>query len=98
MANKKTLRTCDKGHSFYKVSDCPSCPICEKERKPQDSFLSFLVAPERRALENNGITSLVQLSKHSKKEVLHFHGIGKSTIPKLEKLLSEKGLNFSGKD
>lgn len=94
METEKDLKTCKNGHKFYKSSDCPSCPICEEERKPKDNFLSFLAAPARRALENNGITTLEQLSKCSEKEVLTFHGMGKSSIPKLKKLLSDKNLSF----
>jgi len=94
---KKTVKTCIKGHQFYKSSDCPSCPICEVKRKPKDNFLSLLGAPARRALENNGITSLEQLSKHSEMEVLNFHGIGKSTMPKLKDLLTKAGLLFTKK-
>lgn len=94
MQTKKILKTCKKGHPFYKSSDCPTCPICEEERKPKENFLSLLVAPARRALENNGITTLEQLSKYSEKEVLNFHGMGKSTIPKLQKLLTDKNFSF----
>lgn len=72
--SKKSLRTCDKGHKYYKSSDCPTCPICEQERKPESGFLSLLSAPARRALEHNGITSLQQLSNYSEKEILQFTG------------------------
>ena len=92
--SKKQLRTCSKGHKFYKSSDCPTCPICEQERKPKDSFLSLLVAPARRALENKEITTLQQLSNFSEDEILQLHGIGPSTIPKLNKALKENGLSF----
>jgi hypothetical protein len=64
------------------------------ENLPKDNFLSTLSAPARRALENNGITTLEQLSNYSKKEVLKFHGIGKSSIPKLDKLLSDQNMYF----
>ncbi len=47
----KNRRTCKAGHTYYKTSDCPTCPICEQERKPHNGFLSLLVAPARRALE-----------------------------------------------
>lgn len=94
METKKILKTCDKGHKFYKSSDCPTCPVCEEERKPMDNFLSLISAPARRALENNGILTLEKLSEYSEKEILKFHGMGKSSIPKLEKLLSENGLTF----
>lgn len=90
----KNLKTCPNGHDFFKTSDCPTCPICEQERKPKDGFLSILAAPARRALENQGITTLEQLSKYSVQEILKFHGMGRSTIPKLEKVLSENNLSF----
>jgi len=66
----------------------------QKDPKPNVNFLSSLSAPARRALENNGITTIEQLSKYSKKEVLSFHGMGKSSIPKLEKLLSDQNMSF----
>ncbi|MCC6186270.1 MAG: hypothetical protein IT256_03875, partial [Chitinophagaceae bacterium] len=94
METKKNLKTCKNGHQFFKSSDCPTCPICEEERKPKDNFLSVLGAPARRALENNGISTLEQLSEYSEKEVLNFHGMGKSTIPILHKLLAEKKFSF----
>ena len=90
----RTLRTCPKGHQFYKSSDCPTCPICEEERKPKDGFLSLLYAPARRALEHNNILTLAELSKYSEKDILKFHGLGKSSIPILKQALHEKGLTF----
>lgn len=94
MATIATLRTCKKGHRFYKNSDCPTCPTCEEERKPKDSFLSLLVAPARRALEREKIKSLEDLAKWREEEILNLHGIGPSTIPKLKKALGENGLSF----
>jgi len=90
----KTLRVCKKGHRYYKSSECPTCPICEQEKKPIDGFLALLSAPARRALENNGITSLVQLSKLTEKDILKLHGMGKASVPTLRKALSEEGLSF----
>ncbi|ETI69752.1 RNA polymerase alpha subunit C-terminal domain-containing protein [Neobacillus vireti] len=92
--SKKNLRTCTKGHNYYKSSDCPTCPTCEQERKPNHGFLSLLSAPARRALENNGITSLQKLSKYSEKEILQFHGMGPASLPKLRSALQENGLAF----
>jgi len=90
----KTLRVCKKGHRYYKSSECPTCPICEQEKKPIDGFLALLSAPARRALENNGITSLVQLSKLTEKDILKLHGMGKASVLTLRKALSEEGLSF----
>ena len=91
---KKTLRICDTGHGFHKSSNCPTCPTCEKERKPENGFLSSLAAPARRALENKGITTLQQLSKFSEKEILQLHGMGPGSIPKLRSSLETIGLSF----
>jgi DNA-directed RNA polymerase alpha subunit len=92
--SQKNIRTCNKGHKYYKSSDCPTCPICEQERKPANGFLSLLSAPARRALENNGITSLQELSKCSEKEILQLHGMGPASLPKLRTALKENGLSF----
>jgi len=91
---KKNLRICPNGHKYYKSSDCPTCPVCETERKPKEGFLALLGAPARRALENHGITTLKQLSKFSENEILELHGMGKTTIPKLITALKAEGLSF----
>ena len=88
---------CNNGHQYYKSSDCPKCLMCEVERKPKDDFLSILVAPARGALENNGITTLEKLSEFNESEIMSLHGIGKSSIPKLNKLLSDKNRTFNVK-
>lgn len=93
-ASKKTFRICEKGHKYYKSSDCPSCPACEHERKPDCGLLSQLSSPARRALEHNGITTVQHLSKFSEKEILQFHGIGPASLPKLRASLKESGLSF----
>lgn len=91
---EKKLKTCSNGHKFYKSSDCPTCPICEKEKKPKNEFLAQLASPARRALMNEGITTLKQLSKYNEKEILKLHGMGQSSIPKLKKALADAGLAF----
>ncbi|MFD1138027.1 RNA polymerase alpha subunit C-terminal domain-containing protein [Paenibacillus urinalis] len=92
--SNQSLRTCSKGHQYYKSSDCPTCPTCEKERKPDSGFLALLSAPARRALEHHGITTLEQLSTYSEKEILKFHGMGPASLPKLRAALEETGLAF----
>ena len=91
---KKTLRTCKNGHQYYKSSDCPTCPVCEEAKKPQDGFLAVMSAPARRALESQGITTEKELSKWSEKELLKLHGFGAASIPKLKEALKAKGLDF----
>lgn len=87
-------RICSNGHSYFKTSDCPVCPICENNRKPIIGLLAKLAAPARRALENKGISNVEQLSLYSKKEILALHGLGPSSIPILEDALKFQGLNF----
>lgn len=87
-------KTCENGHTFFKTSDCPTCPICENDRKPVDGFLSKLGAPARRALERENITSLENLAKWSEKDLLQLHGLGPNSIPILENALNEMGLTF----
>lgn len=91
------LKTCNNGHQFNKTSDCPTCPICEKERKPKGGFLSALGAPARRALERAGITTLEMLSTYTEKDILSLHGMGISSIPKLRSALNEAGMDFKNK-
>jgi DNA-directed RNA polymerase alpha subunit len=90
----KNKRVCPKGHTYYKTSDCPVCPVCEQECKPANGFLAQLSAPARRALENKGITTVKQLAKFSKKEILSLHGMGPASLPKLIHALKKAGLNF----
>lgn len=92
--SEKHFRTCSNGHRYHKSSDCPTCPTCEQERKPKTGFLSQLSAPARRALENNGITSLQELSTYSEKEILKLHGMGPASLPILRSALYEEGLQF----
>jgi hypothetical protein len=91
---RKNPRTCPNGHQYYKSSDCPVCPICEQERKPEAGFLAALSAPARRALESAGIDSLQKLAGFTEKDILQLHGMGPSTIPKLRAALAEQQLTF----
>ena len=97
MSTLKILRTCNKGHKYYKSSDCDVCPICEKEKTKNDKLFPGLSAPARRALENAEIKTLIQLSKKTETELLKLHGMGKSSIPKLKATLKSKGLSFKAK-
>ncbi len=57
-------------------------------------FQSIIPAPAQRALRNACIETLEQLSEYSENEILQFHGMGKSSIPKLKNALSNSGLKF----
>jgi len=94
MTTEGTLKTCSQGHQFYKSSDCPTCLVCEDEGKPENSFLGFIAAPARRALERENIKTLADLSKWTERDILNLHGMGPGTIPKLKKALRENGYSF----
>lgn len=93
----KTLRTCERGHQYYKSSECPVCPVCEKEREHPAEFYSLVSAPARRALERAGIISLTQLAKRTEKDLLAMHGMGPNAVLKLRAALKEKGSTFQKK-
>ena len=90
----KSLRVCEKGHTFYKSSDCNSCPTCDKENKPKSGFLSKLSAPARNGLSGQGIDTLEKLSTYTEKEILKIHGIGPASMPIMRAALEEEGLSF----
>lgn len=97
MVSKGNLRTCSKGHNYYKSSDCPTCPKCENERIPAEAFLSLLPASTRRALEGAGILRIDDLAQYTEKQLLALHGFGPASLPALRTLLSENGLKFKEK-
>jgi predicted RecB family nuclease len=87
-------RICPKGHKYYKSNDCPTCPICEKERAPEAEFVAKMSAPARRALEAIGVRTLEQLARHTEKELLALHGFGPASMPVLKAELKAAGLSF----
>ena len=86
--------TCSKGHKYYKTSGRQVCPICAKENKPKEGFLSYLNAPDIRSLKSKKINSLKKLSKFTKTEIINLHGIGISTISILDAELRKQKLTF----
>lgn len=90
----KNKRICRNGHIFYKTSDCPTCPTCEQSKMAAKPFFVQLGAPARRALENAGITTVKKLATYSRKTILNLHGMGPSSMPKLEAVLSKEKLAF----
>jgi predicted RecB family nuclease len=94
MKTKGNLRICKEGHKYFKSTDCPTCPVCEQQRKPEADFLMLLSGPARRAAENAGIKTLKQLSKWSETELLKLHGMGPASIPTLRKVLNAEGLSW----
>ncbi len=94
MAAAKTRRVCSEGHTFYKSSDCPTCPTCEATHTPATGFLAELGAPAQRALEHIGVTTLTALATYSEREILTLHGMGPRSLPTLRNALRRQGLAF----
>ena len=94
MAQEKAKRICKHGHVFYKSSDCPTCPICEKLKEPASGFLALLSNPARNALLHYGIDTIEKLASYTEKEILKLHGIGKASLPAFKKALEENGMTF----
>lgn len=94
MATEKIKKTCKFGHTFYKSSDCLTCPTCEKIKQPASGFLALLSSPARNALLHHGIDTVQKLSECTEQEILKLHGIGKASIPIFRQSLSEQGLSF----
>lgn len=68
-------------------------PASRKSDASSGSF-SFLSAPAQRALASKGISSLQELSAFTVNDILALHGMGPSSIPKLQVALKENGLSF----
>jgi DNA-directed RNA polymerase alpha subunit len=63
-----------------------------------DILLKKLAKPAQRAIENEGVTTIEQLTKYSEKEFSELHGIGKNAMNIIKQTLSENGLTFSKKE
>ncbi len=69
----------------------------EPKVKHTKSFMESLSKPAQRALQNEGISTLKQLSKYSVTEIVKLHGMGVASIPKLKEALEAEGLVFKEK-
>ncbi|KAA5533334.1 hypothetical protein F0919_12370 [Taibaiella lutea] len=61
---------------------------------PGKNFMESLSAPAQRALANEGIKTLKQLSAYSEASLLKLHGFGKASLPILRSALAHAGLGF----
>lgn len=95
MAAHKTRRTCPNGHQYWKSSDCPVCPICEKGRALGDDWLDKLSAPAKRALATLNICSTSGFSKYKESEIASLHGIGPNALSKIKEAMAVQGISFS---
>lgn len=61
-----------------------------KEKQQKCCFLKGVLAiSARRSLEKEKIDSLEKLSDYTEKEILQFHGFGKTTVEKLKNYMEE---------
>lgn len=93
MRNPK--KTCSNGHTFYKTTDCPTCPKCEALRiKSKGADLPKIGAPATRALGRIGVECLSQLVDHSENDLLALHGFGQKALGILKSELKSRGLSL----
>ena len=69
-------------------------PKAKKSSASMVGFPDSLGAPAKRALENNGIRNLKELSEYREAEILKFHGMGPSSLPKFREALMAVNLSF----
>jgi len=91
---QRSKRTCEKGHTYYKSSTCPTCPVCEADKKPTGGFLSLFAAPARRALDGAGILTAKDLAHFSEQEIKILHGIGPRAISIIKTEMEKENLTF----
>ena len=60
-------------------------------------LLQKLAKPAQRAIQNEGLTTMEQLSEYSEKEFSELHGIGKNALNIIKQIMGENGLTFSPK-
>ena len=88
-------KTCEKGHVFYKSTDCPVCPKCEATLTQQQSNqLPRIGAPATRALNRIGVADLLQLADHSENELLALHGFGPKALKIIKDELALRGISL----
>ena len=66
----------------------------KKATETGNGFMASISAPAQRALAGKGISTLKQLSKYSASQLLELHGMGPSSIPKIEEALKAEGLKL----
>lgn len=59
-----------------------------------DTYLKRFSNPAQRALTNERIETLEQLSGYTEKELLKLHGFGKASLPIIHAILEENGLKL----
>lgn len=59
-----------------------------------DTYLKRFSNPAQRALINEGIETLEQLSTYTEKDLLRLHGFGKASLPIIHAILEENGLKL----
>lgn len=69
-------------------------PRKSKKTAGSADVFADLGAPARRALAAAGITTPAALSRYSRADILKLHGVGPSSIPRLEQVLKDAGYTF----
>ena len=76
------------------MEPCVPARVEEFDYTPLSESLAALGKPAQRALINNRIHTTTDLSRWTRKDLLKLHGIGASSLPRLEQILRSDGLSF----
>lgn len=96
-AAKGNLKTSNRGHRFFKSSDCPVCPQCWSgyyRKRHQNDFPENLGAPALRALLDANITMLALLTKYAEADILALHGMGPKGVTRLKAALRARRMKM----
>lgn len=83
---------------FRAMQDEEDATIKKIAKKSDVNPFAVLSAPAQRALKNEGIKTLKQLAQYSEKDLLKLHGLGPSSIPKINEILAAQGLQLKQHD
>lgn len=73
---------------------CDPAKVAEFDYSALAPELRVLSKPAQRALINAGLTTLSRVAAKTEKQILELHGFGPSSLPRVSKALSERGLKF----
>ncbi len=76
-------------------SPCDAQMVASFDYSQLSPELTTVSKPAQRALLNHGVCTPQQLAQFSEREVLSWHGVGPSAIPKLTAALRQHGLAFA---
>lgn len=73
---------------------CDPVEVAEFDYSSLSADFAGLGKPVQRALIKAGLNTPVKLARKTRQEFLSLHGVGKTSLPKIEAILKKKSLKF----